>query len=244
MEITQKIQKDLQNQHIEREDFEDRIIFMSMFKDIDWTKKKFSRMSFEFRKRSRITQTGFRVDIGLSYVQEKKTHGVERTPANLKEVEYFCWCHGGKFQQKWRSDFPRCQSVESRILEKGGRCTINFNAESSNAELLFRTIHSANQLSIYEAASRWCEEFARRIPGRNELIIEKSVAKENEQVLKKKPKPQEVSLLVQTPRSNDGAVRECLQRYANQEKDPIYESLCRCSIREQSLYWDDLQYYS
>ena len=118
MEIFQKIQKDLQNQHIEPEDFEDRIIFMSMFKDIDWTKKKFSRMSFEFRKRSRITQTGFRVDIGLSSVQEKKTHGVERTPANLKEVEYFCWCHGGKFQQKWRSDFPRCQSVESRILEK------------------------------------------------------------------------------------------------------------------------------
>ena len=202
-------------------------------------------MSFEFRQRSRITQTGFRVDIGLSSVQEKKTHGVERTPANLKEVEYYCWCHGGKFQQKWRSDFPRCQSVESRILEKGKvedvRSTSMRNL--SNAELLFRTIHSANQLSIYEAASRWCEEFARRIPGRNELIIEKSVAKENEQVLKK-PEPQEVSPLVQTPRSNDGAVRECLQRYANQEKDPIYESLCRCSIREKSLYWDDLQYYS
>ena len=53
-----------------------------------------------------------------------------------------------------------------------------------------------------------------------------------------------MSPLVQTPRSNDGAVRECLQRYANMEKDPIYESLCRCSIREKSLHWDEVQNHS
>ena len=49
---------------------------------------------------------------------------------------------------------------------------------------LFRTIHSANQFSIYEAVSSWCEEIAQRIPNQKELTLEKSVAKENEQLLK------------------------------------------------------------
>ena len=39
LEILQKIQKDLQNQNIEPVSFEERIIFMSMFNDIDWTKR-------------------------------------------------------------------------------------------------------------------------------------------------------------------------------------------------------------
>ena len=32
--------------------------------------------------------------------------------------------------------------------EKGGRDTTHFNADSSNTELMFRTVHSANQLSV------------------------------------------------------------------------------------------------
>ena len=51
------------------------------------------------------------------------------------------------------------------LIRKGGRCTIHLNAESSHAELFFRTIHSANQLSIYGAAASWCEELAQLIPG-------------------------------------------------------------------------------
>ena len=36
---SEKIQKDLQKQNIEPETFEDRIMFMSMFNDIDWTRR-------------------------------------------------------------------------------------------------------------------------------------------------------------------------------------------------------------
>ena len=39
LEILQKIQEDLQDRNLEPEDFEDQIIFMSMFNDIEWTKK-------------------------------------------------------------------------------------------------------------------------------------------------------------------------------------------------------------
>ena len=39
LEILQKIQEDLQDRNFEPEDFKDRIIFMSMFNDIEWTKR-------------------------------------------------------------------------------------------------------------------------------------------------------------------------------------------------------------
>ena len=40
-----------------------------------------------------------------------------------------------------------------------GKERIRFNADTLNTELLFRIIHSANQLSIYGAVSKCCEEF-------------------------------------------------------------------------------------
>ena len=39
LEILQKTQKDMQDRNIEPEYFEDRIIFMSMFNDIEWTRR-------------------------------------------------------------------------------------------------------------------------------------------------------------------------------------------------------------
>ena len=72
---------------------------------------------------------------------------------------------------------------------------MHFTADSSNTELLFRTIHSTNQRSIYGAVSSWCEEFAQRTPNQKESTAEKFVAKENQQLLKN-VKPQEVNSLV------------------------------------------------
>ena len=40
-----------------------------------------------------------------------------------------------------------------------GKETIHFKADAWNTELLFRIIHSANQLSIYGAVSDWSEQF-------------------------------------------------------------------------------------
>ena len=42
LEILQKIQEDLQDRNVELENCEDRIIFMSMFNDIEWTKRGIS----------------------------------------------------------------------------------------------------------------------------------------------------------------------------------------------------------
>ena len=77
---------------------------------------------------------------------------------------------------------------------------IHFTAESPNTELLFRTIHSANQLFIYGAPASWCEDLAQRIPGQTHVMLT-SAAKENDQ-LSHKFEAQEVYSLVQTPRTN------------------------------------------
>ena len=45
------------------------------------------------------------------------------------------------------------------LKKKNDRDTIHFNADALNTELLFRIIHSVNQLSIYGAALNWCEQF-------------------------------------------------------------------------------------
>ena len=39
------------------------------------------------------------------------------------------------------------------VKRKSNKDSIHFNADASNTELLFRTIHSANQLCIYGAVS-------------------------------------------------------------------------------------------
>ena len=58
---------------------------------------------------------------------------------------------------------------------------MHFTADAS--QLLFRTIHLANQLSIYGAVSSWFEEFGLR-PNERELTSERFVIKENERLLK------------------------------------------------------------
>ena len=44
---------------------------------------------------------------------------------------------------------------------KKSKDTIHDNGESSNVELLYRIIHSVNQLCIYGAVTNWCETLGR-----------------------------------------------------------------------------------
>ena len=109
---------------------------------------------FRIPGRSRITQKGFRADTGHSSAQEKKQHGMERTLRGISALN------------------------RGVLKRQGGRCTIHFTAESSNAGVFFRTIHSANELNIFGAAASWCD-VAQLIPGQTHMIMDKSVAKES-----------------------------------------------------------------
>ena len=57
LEILQRIQNDLRERNIEPDKFTDRTIFMSMFDDIDWTRKrKRWNLYFDFRKSQGIRE--------------------------------------------------------------------------------------------------------------------------------------------------------------------------------------------
>ena len=46
------------------------------------------------------------------------------------------------------------------LRQRRGKSTIHFNGHFINTELLFQTVHSVNQASVYPAGTNWCCKFA------------------------------------------------------------------------------------
>ena len=61
--------------------------------------------------------------------------------------------------------FKECGHLSTSALNRGilkqkkGRNTFHFNGDPVNTELLFQTVHSVNQLSVYAAVTDWCYQF-------------------------------------------------------------------------------------
>ena len=132
------------------------------------------------------------------------------------------------FKESGQPIFRGISALNRGVLKrKGGRCTGQLTAELTNTELLFRTIHSANQLSIHGAA--WCDDLARQDLGQTHMVMEKSVSQANKQ-LNRKLEPQEVNSLVQTPRRNDGAagnrLRDYIQQFEERTKEVKFTKAC------------------
>ena len=102
-----------------------------------------------------MTQKGFRRDIGLFSVLVTKSNVVET--------------HNYRPEGTWNEtadavelNFAECGlSVlrTSSALDRGvlwEKCTSHFRGDQSNANLLCRTLNSANQLSIFGAVADWC----------------------------------------------------------------------------------------
>ena len=76
-EILRNIQKNLQHKNIDPEKFEDRIIFMSMFNDIDLEQEQTMKENvFHVPKKSEITRRDSCKDIGRSLDQARKKNGM------------------------------------------------------------------------------------------------------------------------------------------------------------------------
>ena len=90
------------------------------------------------------------------------------------------------FEDSGHTVFRASSALDRGFLKKNrGKCAIHFSGDTSNAELSFRTIHPANQLSIYGAVVDWCEELAQQIPGQSYSSPEKSIAKVAQQFFSK-----------------------------------------------------------
>ena len=83
-----------------------------------------------------------------------------------------------RFKETGHSVFKSISALSRGILKKKkGGDTINLNGDSPNTELLFHTIHSVNQLSIYGAVANWCQQFGltQDEKGRANLSVDKKM---------------------------------------------------------------------
>ena len=92
-----------------------------------------------------------------------------------------------RFQETSHFVFKSISALSRGIpKKKNSRETIHFNGNSTNTELLFQTIHSVNQLSIYGAVTKWCQQIG-LTEGRVNLSVDKrtltSVPSEEVQLL-------------------------------------------------------------
>ena len=133
LQILQRIQNVLQQRNIEPEKIEDRIIFMSMFNEEILEKVK------TYAKE---------LDVPRSWRRKEVVWKIEKDPLEGKWDSI-----GSQMVQRCKeTGHPVCTSASA--LSRGilrtlkGKETIHFNADASNTELLFRIIHSVNQLSF------------------------------------------------------------------------------------------------
>ena len=150
--ILQEIQKDLARKNIQPEAFKDRIIFISMFNNIDWSKRK---------NDDNCISNAEKVKNAMKFSQRSWTFlgpGSEKVVWKIffrsKKIEWdslankMVW----RFKETGHPVFESISASSRRILKKKkkGKDTTQFNTE-----LLFQTIHSANQLCINGAVATW-----------------------------------------------------------------------------------------
>ena len=83
----------------------------------------------------------------------------------------------------------------------GGQLSIHYNGDSTTGKLLFRIVISVNQLSVYGAISDRCEELAQQILDHSFSSTERSVANTNEES-ESRISPNVVSILTDPPSTN------------------------------------------
>ena len=76
-----------------------------------------------------------------------------------------------------KSVSPLARGILGRKNNKG---TIHFTVDATNTDLLYRTIHSANQLSIYGAVASWCDKFGLKPDKKVFKIVNDKILKEVE----------------------------------------------------------------
>ena len=161
---------------------------MSMFNDIVWnTNDEHCVSNVEKVKNhakrflARHKKSGMEVQTTL-----KKGNGIEKSTkwySNSKKLPVF----------KGVSTLSR-----GVLKQKKSKTSIHFNGDSMNTELLFQTVHSANQLSVYGAVANWCCQFGstEEEKGRANTTVENKILT--------KLKPEEVQLLVSPPKRATG----------------------------------------
>ena len=112
LQLLQKIQNDLRERNIEPEKFTDRIIFMSMFNDIDWTRKGHDGICISNSERVKEYEKRF-----------SRGHWTFLGPGHEKEevrrkMGLYCHSNGGTIQRYRSSSIQEYKCFESWNSEK------------------------------------------------------------------------------------------------------------------------------
>ena len=153
--------------------FNDTIIFMSMYNDIErGAKGNKERCEHNSQTVANYAPNSLAV-VGLSWGLDQKRNGAEPTmtnPTNHRDqtAENMMANFSGSGHPRFRAS-GAFQRGELRSKEHGKK-SIHFNGSDKNIELLLRTIISANQLSVYGAIADLCKELSEesRAPGKPE----------------------------------------------------------------------------
>ena len=165
---------------------------------------------------------------------EKKWHGTHTyTPEG--KWDSIATKMVGHFTETGHPVFKGISALSRGILKRKEIPYTSMRIHRTQNSCFAQFTQQISSVSTEQSQASWCEEFAQRTPNQKESISEKLVAKENEQLLKN-VKPQEVTSLVQTPRSDNRAsgnrLRECLQRFETLEKDIQFTEAC-----EDASFW-------
>ena len=119
----------------------------TFFRDIMVLDDVISELAKELREAGRRVTMEWKTIEGK---ERRETEGQWNTAADVM-VENF------KDSQASSLSFQCAGSIF--LKKKGGRCTIHFRGDPSNAELSFRTMNSASQLSFHGAVADWLSRF-------------------------------------------------------------------------------------
>ena len=162
LQLSHKVQELLLRLSVTPEKFTGRIIFMSMFNDISWGSKdnekeckSNAQLVSLFAKRFGAGQWSF-----LGPGSEKKWYSIsEDSPQGewdkMAEKMMVTLAESGHPVFRATSKLSRGQLWS----KGGGNLSIHYCADQDTIKTVFRTITSANQLSLYGAVAEMCEEY-------------------------------------------------------------------------------------
>ena len=163
-----EIQKLMTESKCELEQFKGRIIFMSMYNDIGWTKRRNKENCFANALRV--------IEYARSFTQghwsflepgsQKKWYG---TYSDKPDGDWDKTAEGMmlNFAESGHPVFRASSALERGELKSKGKGvkSIHFNGSDETIELILRTVISVNQLSVYGAVADLCKELARDSSG-------------------------------------------------------------------------------
>ena len=189
LQILHETQNDLRERNIEPEKFTDRIIFMSVFNDIDWTRKrKRCNLYVEFRKSQGMREKihAWTLDVSRSW---RRKEVVWNSPFyTWRKMGFYSHSNGGTIQRYWSSSIQEYQCFEScnRKITETLQCGCfihralvpnrSFCKTAQYSRSSFELVWTSKTFGIFSQTSIW-KQFVGKTSGLRITVRDNSIHK-------------------------------------------------------------------